>query len=66
MEVIEKKDYLRMLAHWFVEMDRMGRFAGTDTSGDEVSCYLLKIAEKLELQEKIIDELHRKDTDTRD
>ena len=40
-------DYLRLLAHWFDQMDKMERF-GEKSQSKEVQETLLRIADKLE------------------
>lgn len=50
-ETITESDYLRMLAHWFDQMELQGRFHGLDFRGQEVARHLERIAEKLRLLE---------------
>lgn len=47
----KEPDYLRMLAHWFDQMELQGRFTGLNFSGQEVARHLERIAEKLQLIE---------------
>lgn len=51
IETTKESDYLRMLAHWFDQMEKMGKFSGLDFRGREVARHLERIAEKLELLE---------------
>lgn len=51
IETTKESDYLRLLAHWFDQMELQGRFHGLDFRGQEVSQHLERIAEKLRLLE---------------
>ena len=51
IETIKESDYLRMLAHWFEQMELQGRLTGLDFQGQEVSHNLERIAGKLRLLE---------------
>ena len=51
IETTKESDYLRMLAHWFVQMELQGRLNGLDFRGQEVALHLERIAEKLRLLE---------------
>lgn len=51
IETTKESDYLRMLAHWFDQMELQGRFTGLDFRGREVARHLERIAEKLRLLE---------------